>query len=65
MLALPFCHESSAGLLLLPWATPPMANTFFAQASARESWLPALDWLLVHTRSWSKQMSSASADTEV
>ena len=45
-------------------STAPIEKMFLAQACGRESWLPALLWLCVHGMSWSKMMSSASAETD-
>ena len=61
----PARYESSAGSALSKCAMPPAATMFFAQASGlafREVELPC-DW--VQKMSWSKMMSSASAEIEV
>ena len=56
---------SSAGFALSRWRTAPIEKTFLAQACGRESWLPAFDWLCVQIMSWSKMMSSVSAEIDV
>ena len=61
----PTAHESSAGLLLWKCATPPIEKTFLAHASGLDCWVPVLLWLCVQQMSWSKMMSSASAENEL